>query len=65
MFCVILNCVVVISSNLVQDYRQVVLGEDSEASTTIVAEKENNQQATTTTNKSITAISIADAETDD
>lgn len=51
--------------NLVQDYRQVVLGEDSEASTTIVAEKENNQQATTTTNKSITAISIADADTDD
>lgn len=41
------------------------MGEDSEASTPIVAEKEKNQQATATRNKSITKVTIADAETDD
>ena len=44
------------------------MGEDSEASAPIVVEKKKNQQSTTNRNrstKSITEVSIADAETDD
>jgi len=43
------------------------MGEDSEASAPIVVEKKKNQQSTTNRNrstKSITEVSIADAETD-
>ena len=70
MCCVILllNCLHPISSSLLQDCSQVVTGEDSEASAPIVVEKKKNQQSTTNKNrstKSITEVSITDAETND